>query len=243
MFLQTSRRLLASSTPAQQGLCCATPWNLSSFLHTGISVCSSNDSSSDLIGISAADVLEAQGKRGRVDSKIAPIYRPMSLVGPAFTVKQEAGGNLSVHHALAEAPAGCVLVVEVVGKQLDKHKRAVMGDIIAYAAKRRGILGLVTNGVVRDWDKLWELQFPVYASGLNINGPDKTGALERGGQVTIGGQTIESGDYIVGDSDGLVVVIAEEVAATAAAAKERAEAEKKVLEQIDQGATTLSVYT
>ena len=196
---------------------------------------------SELTGMSAADVFEAQGKRGRVGSEIAPLFRPMSLAGPAYTVKQEAGGNLNLHHALVDAPAGSVLVVEVVGEQ--PCRRAVMGDIIAYAAQRAGMLGLVTNGVCRDWDKIWELQFPVYASGLNIDGPDKTGALERGGRVTIGGVGIESGDYLVGDSDGLVVVRAEDVAATVAAAKARAEAETRILEQIDQGATTLSIYT
>jgi 4-hydroxy-4-methyl-2-oxoglutarate aldolase len=99
-------------------------------------------------------------------------------------VRQAQGDNLALHHALVEARAGDVLVVEVIGEQ--PCCRALMGDIIAHAAQLRGIAGLVTNGAVRDWDKLHELSFPVFCAGLNINGPAKALEGERCVEISIG---------------------------------------------------------
>ena len=98
-----------------------------------------------LATLSAADILEAQDKRGAIDPVVCPLWQPIAISGPAFTVRAPSGDNLAVHRALAVAPAGCVLVVEVEG---DASRRALAGDIIGYAAKRRGLHGLVTNGVV-----------------------------------------------------------------------------------------------
>ena len=90
----------------------------------------------------------------------------MSLAGPAFTVRQPSGDNLALHHALSEATPGSVLVVQVEGSQ--PLERALMGDIIAYAAQKKKLAGLITNGAVRDWDKLYELNFSVYCCGRSI---------------------------------------------------------------------------
>lgn len=61
-------------------------------------------------------------------------------------------------------------------------------------------------------------------------------------RLCAGGATIHPGDYIVGDSDGLVSVAAADVGSTVSAAAERALAELEVLRQLDAGATTLSIY-
>jgi 4-hydroxy-4-methyl-2-oxoglutarate aldolase len=64
-------------------------------------------------------------------------------------------------------------MVEVTGDADAVSGHALMGDIIAHAAKRKGLAGLVTNGVVRDWAKMKGMAFPVFATGLNILGPAK----------------------------------------------------------------------
>lgn len=122
-----------------------------------------SSAASGLAGLSAADIFEAQGKSGQIDPCVAPLWRPMSLAGPAFTVRQPSGDNLALHHALSEATPGSVLVVQVEGSQ--PLERALMGDIIAYAAQKKKLAGLITNGAVRDWDKLYELNFSVYCCG------------------------------------------------------------------------------
>jgi 4-hydroxy-4-methyl-2-oxoglutarate aldolase len=241
--------------------------------------CTDDDVGDQLAALSAADIFEAQGKRGQVCPSIAPLWRPMSLAGPAFTIRQReccepphfverrrsasdgagwragwlvdcagwcaaAGDNLGVHHALAKpSSTGCVLVVEVGGADnAEVCSTALVGDVIAHAAKLRGVRGLVTNGRVRDYDKLRQIGFPVYCTGLNINGPEKRMEGEQSVVIELGGAVIAPGDFIVGDSDGLVVVAQEEAANTLSAAEARMWAEVAILARLDAGDTTLSIY-
>ena len=202
--------------------------------------CTTESLVSQLARMSAADVLEVQSQLGAVDPAIAPLWRPISLCGPAFTVRCIGGDNLAVHHALVEAKRGQVLVVEVTG---GAKQTALMGDIIAYAARARGLAGLVTNGVVRDWAKLRELNFPVFCTGLNIVGPAKADQGERNVDVVVGGAVVCPGDIVLGDADGVVVVPAAGLQGVVEAAKLRAEKEQEVIRQLDAGATTISLYS
>ena len=195
---------------------------------------------SQISQISAADIFESQGKSGAIDPAITALWRPISLCGPAFTVRCVGGDNLAVHHALLEANPGQVLVVEVTG---DAKQTAVVGDIIAYAARLRGLAGLVTNGVVRDWTKLKELDFPVFCTGVNIKGPQKADEGERSIDIVVGDVTVSPGDIVLGDADGLVVVPAAELKAVVEEAGARAEMERKMIQKLDAGATTLSLFS
>ena len=116
-------------------------------------------------------MIQSQGLAGGVDPAIAPLWRPIDLCGPAFTVRSLGGDNLAVHRALIEAPEGCVLAVESVGTAEEIASRALIGDIIAYAALKRGLAGLITNAPVRDGRRMQELGFPVYAGVPPITPP------------------------------------------------------------------------
>jgi len=94
----------------------------------------------------------------------------------------------------------------------------------------------------RDWDKLRELDFPVFCTGLNIVGPDKSQPGVLGVPITVGGASISPGDLIVGDSDGCVVVPAADAAVVVAAARKRAKSEVGVIRRLDRGDTTLEIY-
>jgi 4-hydroxy-4-methyl-2-oxoglutarate aldolase len=156
-----------------------------------------------LAELATADVIESQNLSGGIDPQIAPLWRPISLCGPAFTVRSLGGDNLAVHRALAEAPAGSVLVVESHGTAEEIHARALIGDIIGYAALRRGLAGLVTNAPVRDGRRLQSLSFPVYCCGRQIKGPTKSDAGELGGTVTLGGA--HDGSNLDFNSYGLLI--------------------------------------
>ena len=145
-----------------------------------------------------------------------------------------------MHHALEEAPKGSILVIEVEGK--NPKKRALLGDVIGYVAKKKGLGGVVTNGVVRDFNKLFELGFPVYCGGVNMNGPGKREEGERGGSVVVGGVVVRSRDVVVGDSDGVVVVRGEEVGEVVERALERGREEEEKLGRLEGGESTLVVY-
>jgi 4-hydroxy-4-methyl-2-oxoglutarate aldolase len=133
--------------------------------------------------------------------------------------------------------------VESCGTIEEVQSRALIGDIISYAALKRGIVGLVTNAPIRDGRRLQTLGFPVFASGRQIRGPTKSDPGELGQPITLGGVDIVTGrDIICGDDDGLVVVPAATAADVVAAAQARAAAEVEVLQQLDAGASTLDIY-
>jgi regulator of RNase E activity RraA len=153
------------------------------------------------------------------------------VAGPALTVATRPGDNLVVHRALDLARPGDVLVVDG-GGALD---RAVLGEIMARYAVTRGLAALVVDGAVRDVEGLAALPLPVFARGVNHLGPYKDGPGELHGPVHAGGVVVRSGDVVVGDADGLVVLPHERVAEVVAAGEELLAAEEVVFAQIAAG--------
>lgn len=190
-----------------------------------------------LAGIATATLCEAQGLSGAIDPRIAPLWRPIQLAGPAFTVQTEPGDNLPIHLALAEAPAGAVLVVACGGDE----RHALIGDIMAQAAMKRGIAGFVADGMIRDSRAVREMGFPVFCLGTQIRGPGKRRPGARGVPVSLGGVVVRPGDYVIGDDDGLVVVRPEEAERTLQAALAREEKERGVMREIAAGRTTVEI--
>jgi 4-hydroxy-4-methyl-2-oxoglutarate aldolase len=186
-----------------------------------------------------ATLHEAGGRTGAVPSAIVSITG-LPLVGPAFPVLSPPGDNLWWHRAVYVAPVGAVLVVDVGPGQ----EYGYWGEILAEAAMARGLRGLVTNGQVRDVTELRTLGFPVFAVGACIRGtgkdPDSPGRL--GAPVTLGDVEIAAGDLVVGDTDGVVVVPVDQLRRTLAAGDTRTESERRTIEQLRSGATTLDLY-
>ena len=188
----------------------------------------------------AATLHEAGGRIGVMPSAIKPAAPSFRVCGPAVTVNSPGGDNLWLHRALYVAQPGDVLVVHV----SDAHDFGYWGEIMSAAGRARHLGGLVIDGCVRDGAVLADFGFPVFARGLCIRGTGKDfgarGWINH--PVLFGDLTVEAGDLVVGDTDGVVVVPrlrAEEVvaAATAREAKEAA-----IVARIDAGERTLEVY-
>src|SRR3546814_17595734 len=81
-----------------------------------------------------------------------------------------------------------------------------MGTIMMTACRQRGIAGVVIDGAARDSLEIIEMDYPVFAAGTNPNGPTKNVAGRLGHPVSVGGVTVRSGDFVIGDNDGIVVV-------------------------------------
>jgi 4-hydroxy-4-methyl-2-oxoglutarate aldolase len=124
------------------------------------------------------------------------------IAGPAVTVEVVSGENLTIHRALARAPAGSVLVIAAAGNT----ERAVWGEILATAAVQRGLVGVVIDGVVRDLDRLGQLDLPTFARGSCPMGPHKGWRGRENVPVSCGGAVVHPGDVVVGDGDGVVVI-------------------------------------
>lgn len=126
----------------------------------------------------------------------------MRVVGTAFTVDVRPGDNLMIHAAMSLAKPGDVLVIDGKGDQT----AALMGTIMMTACQKLGIAGVVIDGAVRDALEIEEMGFPVFSVGTNPNGPTKRVPGRIGHPITAGGVTVNPGDFILGDADGVVVV-------------------------------------
>ena len=169
---------------------------------------------------------------------LEPAWPTARLLGRAFTAQGAPGDNLALHHAVAQASAGDVIVLAVGGER----GRAHCGAILASAAHARGVAGLVLDGAVRDRAELAEIGLPVFHRGVSPLKPAKDGPARLGVPIEIDGARIETGDLIAADADGIVVVPrahADEVLAAAVALEER---EREILARIEEGETTLEIY-
>lgn len=153
------------------------------------------------------------------------------VAGPALTVRTRPGDNLVVHRALDLAQPGDVLVVDGGGSL----ERAVLGELMTRYAVTRGLAALVVDGAVRDAEGLVAGPLPVFALGVNHLGPYKDGPGEIHGPVQAGGTVVRSGDVVVGDGDGVVVLPHERAAAVVSLGEERLLGEERQFADIAAG--------
>ncbi|MHA6964527.1 RraA family protein [Zobellella denitrificans] len=150
----------------------------------------------------AAILADVAGRRGAMHGRIQGLAPSMKLAGPAFTVEVRPGDNLMIHAALALAKPGDVLVIDGKGDL----SAALMGTIMMTQAKALGLAGIIVDGAVRDAEEIREMEYPVFAAGTNPNGPTKLVPGRINWPVSVGGVSVNPGDLIVADFDGVVVV-------------------------------------
>jgi 4-hydroxy-4-methyl-2-oxoglutarate aldolase len=198
----------------------------------------------DLIRASAAfptaTLHEAAGKTGALPGAIKPVVPSFRLCGPAITVHSPGGDNLWLHRALYVAQPGDVLVVSVSGA----YHHGYWGEIMSTAAKVRGLGGLVIDGCVRDGALLEEIGLPVFARGLCIRGTGKDfGARGWINAPTLFDDvTVQAGDLIAGDVDGVVAVSRLRLPKVLEIALQRTHEENEAIERLKAGDTTLNVF-
>jgi 4-hydroxy-4-methyl-2-oxoglutarate aldolase len=175
---------------------------------------------------------DVAGRRGALSSRIAPLAPTMRLAGPALTIDVRPGDNLMIHAAMALARPGDVLVIDGKGDE----SCALMGEIMVSQCMAIGIAGVVVYGAVRDTEAIRELGFPVYAIGANPNGPSKLVPGRINWPVSVGGVTVQPGDLVVADGDGVVVVEPAKVPTVLQLAEKKLADETARLEGIRSGA-------
>jgi 4-hydroxy-4-methyl-2-oxoglutarate aldolase len=154
-------------------------------------------------GIQTGNVVDAMAGRGALDHRIKPLA-PVSavMVGTAITCHRGPADNLALFAALATAKAGDILVAATDGFTVT----SVVGDLLMGMARNRGLLGLVTDGLARDIAGILGVGLPVYCAGLTPNSPTRNGPGTVGLPIVMGGVAIASGDIVVADNDGVVIV-------------------------------------
>jgi 4-hydroxy-4-methyl-2-oxoglutarate aldolase len=188
-----------------------------------------------LVELGAADVYEARRRQGALPPGIQPLWKPLALAGPAFTIDGQVADNLALHRAVAEAPAGVVLVAAT----QRSVEVPIWGDLLSRIAQAKGILGLVTDGAVRDSDSIRALGFPVFCRGTGLFGPSKEHPGQLGEPIVLEGVRIEPSDWVLADGDGVLVIPGGSVAETIAAAQAVAEREREMVRRASLGESTL----
>lgn len=185
-------------------------------------------------GFQAAILADVNGRRGALHGRVAALRPAMKLAGPALTVDVRPGDNLMIHAAMALARPGDVLVIDGKGDRT----AALMGTIMMTACRQLGIAGVVIDGSVRDSLEIEEMGFPVFCAGTNPNGPTKNVPGRIGHPITCGGVQVRSGDLVVADADGVVVIERERSEGLLPLARRKVEDEGTRIAQIKQGNTS-----
>lgn len=189
------------------------------------------------LGFDPATLYEAAGHRGMVDPAIRPAWAGAQICGVAATVECPPGDNLMLHHAVAAARPGVVIVARLGGYLLT----GAWGEILTVAAQAKGVVGLAVDGAVRDIAAIAELGFPVFSRGLAIGACTKERTGTIGVPILFGGVLVRTGDIVFGDADGLVVLEQERADEIYASAMARRNREAELIEQLRQGKTTLEL--
>jgi regulator of RNase E activity RraA len=164
-------------------------------------------------------------------TNLEPMHRSGRMVGTAFTVSTRPGDNLMVHKAIDMAAPGDVIVVDAGGAL----ENALIGELMAGWAQKRGVAGFVIDGAIRDSDALADGDFPVYAAGVTHRGPYKDGPGEINVVVSVGGMVVRPGDLVAGDHDGVVAIAQEDAERVIAAAEAQHRKELAALAAIEAG--------
>jgi 4-hydroxy-4-methyl-2-oxoglutarate aldolase len=163
-------------------------------------------------GRSTSFVVDAMNGRGALHYTIKPLDPSSCMVGSALTARAGARDNLAALAALDLIEPGDVLVISTQGFE----GTATLGDNMARIAQMRGALGVVTDGMVRDAAEIIALGLPVFCRGVTPNSAFPSGPGEVGLPLAMGEVTIEPGDLIIGDRDGVAVVPRAQLAAVTA---------------------------
>jgi 4-hydroxy-4-methyl-2-oxoglutarate aldolase len=164
-----------------------------------------------------------------IDPGIRAVVRDVRVAGPALTVLAE-DDHLPVFSALAAAAPGDVLVIVTAG-----GRRAVVGELVTREARRRGVAGIVVDGLCRDLQGLRRVGLPVFARGTVPMSGSSVARTPLRTSLRCGGVDVGPGDLVFGDDDGVVIASPERIAAAIEAAEGIARSERAIIDAMHRG--------
>jgi 4-hydroxy-4-methyl-2-oxoglutarate aldolase len=182
-----------------------------------------------LLEIDVSALSDADKSLPVVDPAVRAMIPGVRMAGPAFTVVAE-DDHLPVMTALAEAAPGSVLVIATNG-----GTRAVFGELVATEAHRRGLAGIVVDGLCRDLRGLRRIGLPAFARGTTPRSGTAVSRAAHGTTIGCGGVEVSPGDVVFGDDDGLLIAAPARIAAALDAAELIARSERAVLAAQERG--------
>lgn len=186
--------------------------------------------------VSVPNITDAMHRKGAMHSLIS-ICGDVHMVGRAVTVMTVAGDWAKPVQAIDVAGKGDVIVIN----NSRAKDIAPWGELATRSCINREIAGVVIDGAVRDVDDIRKLRYPLFATATVPNAGEPKGFGEIGAEITCCGQNVRSGDWIIGDESGVVVVPKERGYEIARRAVEINKTEQRVREEIRRGSTLATV--
>ena len=179
--------------------------------------------------VSTPNISDAMHRKGAMKG-IRPIKTGFHMVGKALTVSTMDGDWAKPIEAIDKADSETVLVIDVKGGET-----AVWGELATWSARIKGLAGIVIDGAIRDLDDLLQMDVPIFCRHISSNAGEPKGFGEIGAEIICGGERVRTGDWIIGDDSGVVVVPQERAQEIANRALDVKEHEDRIREEIKRG--------
>lgn len=179
--------------------------------------------------VSTPNISDAMHRKGAMVD-IKPLQDSIHLVGQAYTVNTLDGDWAKPVEAIEHAKKGQVLVITA-----HQGKTAVWGELATWSAKEKQLAGVIIDGTVRDVEAIKHIDFPVFCRYTAPNAGEPKGFGERNAHILCGGQPVSPGDWIIGDSSGVIVVPRKKAQEIANRAIDVMEHENRIREEIKRG--------
>ena len=181
--------------------------------------------------VSTANISDALHRKGWI-SGILPVVENVKMAGPAITVRTYPGDWAKPVEAVDIAKEGDVIVIDAGGVG-----PAVWGELATNSCVIKKVAGVVIYGAIRDIEEIRKMKFPAFAKLITPQAGEPKGFGEINIPVRIGNQIVNPGDWIVGDSDGVVVIPKDKVVEIANRSMDVFEKENRIRKEIKEGRT------
>jgi len=185
--------------------------------------------------VSTANISDAWHRQPSLHG-IKPLLPGAHMCGPAVTVRTSPGDWAKPVEAIDVCKPGDVLVIDAFNSY-----PAIWGELATHSAQVKGLAGLVVWGAIRDTPEITRLQFPAFSSLVSANAGEPKGFGEINVPVTVAGQEVHPGDWVVGDDDGVMVLPKAQAVELANRAMDVLEKENRLRGEIDGGKTLSEV--
>ncbi len=192
------------------------------------------------------DVLDGMGHHHTFcGPQVRPLQHGMRLAGRAFTLRTEPVDRRAEQpyeqllRAFTAMQPGDVVVVAAGGEL----RSGLWGELLSIAAQARGVVGVLTDGLVRDVEEIAALDFPVFAAGPSpLDSDGRQEVVEHGVAITVGEARIEPGDLVMADAMGAIAIPGAASEEAVRRASEKAAGESTVRAELAAGHAVDEVF-